>query len=217
MITVTVTACSAFGLTVFEAKTETMSLHTKDGGKAPFTITAAGQGYKPSNLCTWAGLLPQIESSGSRQRSVFRGLGGASSGTKWKSLTARGVRLRLKVRILKADAIETLLCGCVTWSANKPDYDKRRQVHHSMLLRCLGWRKRKRDDYTITYVNTLAKTDSARALRRQCGMSFTGFVAPKGEECPPRRVMFGELLRCKGYSGGQEKDWVVRLEKDMTA
>ena len=46
MMTVIVTACSAFGLTVSEAKTEIMWLETKDGGKVSFTTNAAGQIYK---------------------------------------------------------------------------------------------------------------------------------------------------------------------------
>ena len=45
-MTVIVTACSAFGLTVSEAKTAIMRLQTKGGGKVPFTINAAGQVYK---------------------------------------------------------------------------------------------------------------------------------------------------------------------------
>ena len=45
-----------------------------------------------------------------------------------------GVRLRLKVRLLKAEVIETLLYGSMTWSQNKPEYDRLRRVHHSMLL-----------------------------------------------------------------------------------
>ena len=57
-----------------------------------------------------------------------------------------GVRVRLKVRLLKAEVIKTLLYGCMRWSPNKPDYDRLRRIHHSMLLRCLGWRKRKGDD-----------------------------------------------------------------------
>eukprot|EP00904_Undaria_pinnatifida_P014240 jgi/Undpi1/9947/HiC_scaffold_28.g12401.m1 len=61
---------------------------------------------------------------------------------------------------LKAEMIETLLYGCVTWSPNKPDYDWLRRVHHSMLLRCLGWRKRKRDDHTLSYADAFAKTAS---------------------------------------------------------
>ena len=49
-----------------------------------------------------------------------------------------GVRLWLKVRFLEAEAIETLLCKCVTWSPNKLDYDRLRQVHHFMHLVYLG-------------------------------------------------------------------------------
>ena len=43
---------------------------------------------------------------------------------------------------------------------DKPDYDRLRRVNHSMLLRCLGWRKRKRDDHTLPYADALAKTVS---------------------------------------------------------
>ena len=46
MMTVIVTACSSFGLTASEAKTEIMCLETKGGGKVSFTINAAGQVYK---------------------------------------------------------------------------------------------------------------------------------------------------------------------------
>ena len=46
IMTVIVTACAAFGLTVSEAKTEIMRLQTKGGGRVPFTVTAAGQVYK---------------------------------------------------------------------------------------------------------------------------------------------------------------------------
>ena len=46
MMTVIVTACSSFGLTVSEAKTEIVSLRAKGGGKVSFTINAVGQVYK---------------------------------------------------------------------------------------------------------------------------------------------------------------------------
>ena len=46
MMAVIVTACSAFGLAVSEAKTEIMCLQAKGGGKVLFTINAAGQVYK---------------------------------------------------------------------------------------------------------------------------------------------------------------------------
>ena len=65
-MTVIVTVCSAFGLTVSEAKTDIMCLQTKGGGKVSFTINAADQVYKQSSLCTWAGLSPQTENSASK-------------------------------------------------------------------------------------------------------------------------------------------------------
>ena len=37
-----------------------------------------------------------------------------------------------------------------------------------------------------------------------------------GEERLLQRVMFGELVGGKGYSGGQEKDWLVHLKEDMS-
>ena len=36
-----------------------------------------------------------------------------------------------------------------------------------------------------------------------------------GEERLPQRVMFGELVGGKSYSGGQEKDWLAHLKEDM--
>ena len=45
-MTVIVTARSAFGLTVSEAKTKIMRLQNKDGGKVSFAIIEAGQVYK---------------------------------------------------------------------------------------------------------------------------------------------------------------------------
>ena len=61
--------------------------------------------------------------------------------------------------VLKAEAIETLLYGCMTWIPNKPDYDRIRRVHHYM-LQCLGWRRRKGGDHTLSYADALAKTAS---------------------------------------------------------
>ena len=122
------------------------------------------------------------------------------------------------MRLLKAEVVETLLYGCMTWSPNKPDYDRLRQVYHSMLLRCLGWRTRKRDDHTLSYADALAKTDSEsiEAIVRKRRILFAGFVARMGEERLPQRVMFGELVGGKGYSGGQEKDWMAHMKEDMS-
>ena len=87
-----------------------------------------------------------------------------------------------------------------------------------MLLRCLGWRKRKRDDHTLSYADALAKTasESIEAIVRKRRVLFAGFVACMREERPPQRVMFWELVGGKSYSGGQEKDWMDHLKEDMS-
>ena len=179
MMTVIITACSSFGLTVSEAKTEIMCLETKGGEKVSCTINAAGQVYK--------------------QTIQFVHLGGATTADKDLSIEIPrrlqmawacfqrykmeiydrpGVRLRLKMRLLKAEVVETLIYGCMTWSPKKPDYDRLRRVHRSMLLRCLRWRKRKRDDHTLSYADALAQTDSegVEAIVRRRRILFSGFV-----------------------------------------
>ena len=132
MMTVIVTACSSFGLTVSEAKTEIMCLETKGGGKVSFTINAAGQVYKQAIEFVYLGgaitadrdLSIEITRRLQRAWACFQRY-------KMEIYDRPDVRLRLKVRLLKAEVVETLLHGCMTWSPKKPNYDRLRQVHHS--------------------------------------------------------------------------------------
>ena len=119
--------------------------------------------------------------------------------------------------MLKADVMETLLYGCVTWSPSKADYDRLRKVHYQMLLRYLGWRKRKPEDHILSYANAILRTDSesVETTVRRRRILIAGFVERMGEERLPRRVMFGEMLQGKGYSGGQEWDWIKDLEEEL--
>ena len=125
MMTVIVTACSSFGLTVSEAKTEKMCVETKDGRKVSFTINAAGQVYKQTiEFVYWGGAITadrdlSIEITRRLQRAWA-----CFQRYKVEICDRPGVRLRLKVRLLKAEVVETLLYGCMTWSPNKPDYDR---------------------------------------------------------------------------------------------
>ena len=124
MMTVIVTACSSFGLTVSEAKTEIMCMQTKGGGKVSFTINAAGQVYKQTIEFVYLGgaitadrdLSIEIPRRLQRAWACFQRY-------KMEIYDRPGVRSRLKVRLLKAEVVETLLYGCMTWSSNKPDYD----------------------------------------------------------------------------------------------
>ena len=209
MMTVIVTACSSLRLTVSEEKTEKMCLETQCGGKVFFTINAASQVNEQTIefvYLGWAitadrGLSIEITRRLQRAWACFQRY-------QMEIYDRPGVRLRLKVRLLKAAVLETLLYGCMTRGPEKLDYDRIRQVHYSMVPRCLGYRKRKRDDHTLSYADELAKTDSEsiEATVRKRRILFAGFVAGMGGERLPQRVMFGELVEGKGYSGGQEKD-----------
>ena len=44
--------------------------------------------------------------------------------------------LELKIRMLEAEVIKTMLYGCVTWSPRASHYDTLRRAHHSFLTRC---------------------------------------------------------------------------------
>ena len=113
-----------------------------------------------------------------------------------RALTAKGA-------VAEAEVIETLLYGCMTWSPEKPEYDRLRRVHHSMLL--LRMATRKRDNHTLSYADALAKTASERmeAIMRKRRIVFAGFVARIAEGRLSQRVMFGELVGGEGYSGGK--------------
>ena len=165
---VIVTACSAFGVTVSEAKTESMCLQTKGRGEVSFTINAAGQVCKQT--IEFACLGGAITADGESGIEITRRLQRAWAcfqRYKMEIYDRPGVRLRLRVRLLKAEVIETLPYGCMMWNPNRPEYDRLRQGHHCMLLRCLGWRKRKRDDHILSYAHVLAsfreyRSDSAQ-------------------------------------------------------
>ena len=87
--------------------------------------------------------------------------------------------LELKIRMLKAEVLETMLYGCATWSPRACHFDTLRQAHHRFLTRCIGWRKHNRADHPISYLDTLIKTgsESIEAALRRKRIVFAGFVA----------------------------------------
>ena len=155
MMTVIVTACAAFGLTVSEAKTEIWACKRKVGGtcRSPL-LQPARCTNKRSSLVKFVYLGGAISADWDLRRvEVTRRIQKAWAcfgQYKMEIYDRRSVRLRLRVRMLKAEVHESLLYGCVTWSPSKADYDMLRKVHHQMLLRCLGWRKRERKEHILS-------------------------------------------------------------------
>ena len=138
MMTVIVTVCAAFGLTVSEARMEIMCLQTKGGGHGHFTVAAAGQVYKQSVEFMYLG--GAIRTAWDhRGVEVTRQRVWACFGQSRIEIFGRSsARSRPKVQMMNAGVLETLLYVCFTWSPSKADYDRLRKVHHQVLLRCLG-------------------------------------------------------------------------------
>ena len=121
--------------------------------------------------------------------------------------------------MLRAEVLETMLYGCVTWSPRAYHYDTLRRAHHRFSTRCIGWRKHNRADHPISYLNTLIKTrsESIEATLRRMRILFAGFVARMGGTRLPKYVMFGELVGGVGCVGGQEKEWMRCFLDDLRA
>ena len=112
-----------------------MCLETKSGGKVSFTINAAGQVFKQTVQFVYLG--GAITAYRDLSIEITRRLQRAwacSQRYKMEIYDRPGVHLRLRVRLLKAEVVETLRHGCITWSPKKPDYDRLRRVHRPILL-----------------------------------------------------------------------------------
>ena len=122
------------------------------------------------------------------------------------------VPLGLKIRMLRAEVLETMLYGCVTWSPRACHYDTLHRPHHRFLTRCIGWRKHNRADHPTSYLDTFLKTgsESIEATLRRGRILFAGFVARMEDTRMPKCMMFGEMGGGAGYVGAREKSgWGV--------
>ena len=85
----------------------------------------------------------------------------------------------LKVRMLKAEVLETLLYGWMTWTLGREHYAKLWTVHHQPLLRTIGFSRRQRSDHVLSYPKALKKTqcESVETIVRNWRLLFAGTVA----------------------------------------
>ena len=63
----------------------------------------------------------------------------------------------LKLRMLKAEVMETLLYGCVTWTCGTEHFAELRTAHHRFLLRIIGFQRRQRTDHIMSDAKALKK------------------------------------------------------------
>ncbi|CAN0240606.1 unnamed protein product, partial [Pylaiella littoralis] len=88
------------------------------------------------------------------------------------------------------------------------------------LLRCIGWKKRERTDRPLSYAKALITAgcnESVEATVRKRRLCFAGFVARMRDERLPKIALLGELQGGARYLGGQEFDWLRRMQEDLEA
>ena len=133
-----VVVCAAFGLTVSEAKTEAMCLRAKGmpESTATFSVEASGQVYNQTNEFVCLG--GNVNHNADLSIEVDRRIHNAWCSF-WKYTLELYDRpsapLELKIRMLRAEVLETMLSGCVTWSPRACHYDTLRRAHHRFLTR----------------------------------------------------------------------------------
>ena len=208
-----VVVCAAFGLTVSEAKTEIMCLRAKGmpESTATFSVEAAGQVYNQTNEFVYLG--GNVNHNADLSIEVDRRIRNAWCSFRKYTLELYdrpSAPLELKIRMLRAEVLETMLYSCVTWSPRACHYNTLRRAHYRFLTRCIGWRKHNRTDHPIFYLDTLLKTgsESIEATLRRRRILFAGFVARMEDTRLPKCVMFGEMVGGAGCVRGQEKEWM---------
>ena len=208
MMGVIVVVCTVLGLTVSEAKTESMRLRAKGvpESTAIFSIEAAGQVYNHTNEFVYLG--GNVNYNADLSIEVDRRIRNAWCSFRIYTLELHdrpSAPLELKIRMLRAEVLETMLYGRVTWSPRACHYDTLRRAHHRFLNRCIGWRMHNRADHPVSYLDTLIKTgnESIEATLRRRRVLFARFVAHMEDTRLLKCVMFGELVR--GLCGGPGK------------
>ena len=129
--------------------------------------------------------------------------------------------LRLKARLLKAEAMEALLYGCMTWAPRNAHYRQLRTTHHKLLLRVIGYHRVHGTYRKMSYAKALKKTgsQSVEATIRQRRLLFAGALARQDDKRLPKRLLFAERLE-----GGQDpgpgqpaQHWQKSLRDDFKA
>ena len=196
MMEVIVEVCRAFALTVSAKKMETMCMPPPRTPRTMVRIEAAGQIYKQVQSFTYLGgavtetpdmsveIARRTRACWARIRRYSRELYGQPK-----------VALSLETRMIKAEAIEALLCGCSTWTLRQEHYAKLRTVHHRVLLRIIG-AQRKRPDHRMTSYNRaleITGCESIETTLRTRRLLWVGTLLRMSGGRLPKRIMFGNL------------------------
>ena len=130
---VTVVVCAAFGLTVSEAKTEIMCLRAKWMSEyiAIFSVEAGCQVYNQTNEFVYLG--GNVNHNADLSIEIGRRIHNSRRTFRKYTLEVYdrpSGPLELEIRMLRAEVLETMMYGCVTWRPRACHYDTLRRAHH---------------------------------------------------------------------------------------
>ncbi|CAB1098510.1 unnamed protein product [Ectocarpus sp. CCAP 1310/34] len=160
--------------------------------------------------------------TGRSQTAAAAERGSATVGTGSASMYDRRRAYRqLKIRLLQAEVVETLLYGCASWSLTAEHYTKLNGTHRQFLTGCIGWSKRKRSDRRpLSNAQALIQAgceETIEATMRKRRLCFAGFVLRMEDNRLPKRMLLGAMAGVLGCRGGQQSDWVSRLGEVLVA
>jgi hypothetical protein len=228
MMTIIVEVLGSFGLTVSEKKTETLLMRAPEKqptkGRTPpppLVIEAAGQKYAQTAQFRYLGGL--VNEDGELTQEINH-----RSRAAWACIRRFSRELfdrprapwRLKVRLLRAEAMEALLYGCMTWAPRRDHYRLLRRTHHRLLLRVIGYRRERGTYRQLSYAQALKKTgcQSVEATIRQRRLLFAGAMARQPAGRLPKRLMEGKLVGGEDPGKGRpEQNWMDCLKDDFQA
>ena len=133
MMGLIVVVCAAFGLTVSKAKTEIMCLRAKGMPESTttFSVEVLDQVYNPTNEFVYLG--GNVNHNADLSIEVDRRIRNAWCSFRKYTLELYdrpSAPLQLKIRMLRAEVLETMLYGSVTWSPRAYHYDTLRRAQH---------------------------------------------------------------------------------------
>ena len=223
MMTAIVEVCAAFVLIVSEKKTVAMHMRPPTMKVEAVAVEAAGQRY--SQVDTFVYLGSTTSSVGDVGPEIKRRTGYAwSCFLKYSKAVYDNPYIAVadKVRFPKAEVLEVMLYGCVTWTLSPGDFDKLREAHRGMLLRCLNAYTSTRaapDYYMLSYLEVLLRTDceciEATVMTRI--LHYAGRVARMHDDRLPNIVMRGEMVGGKRKRGQPAKRLEHRVTEYCTA
>ena len=228
MMTTIVEVLGDFGLTLSEKKTETLLMRAsekqpKKGGSSPppLVIEAAGQKYAQTAQFRYLGGLVNEDGEltqeiNHRSRAAWACIRGFS-----RELFDRPrAPWRLKVRLLRAEAMEALLYGCMARAPSRDHYQILRRTHDQLLLRVIGYRRERGTYRQLSYAQALKKTgcQSVEATIRQRRLLFAGAMARQPAGRLPERLVDGKLVGGGDPGKGRpEQNWMNCLKDDFQA